>query len=226
MELSLDTAGNTAGIAVSQQGTLLAELHWQCHANHSVELLPAVDRLMHMTGISKSDLQVVFVCRGPGSYGGLRAGLSLAMGLAFGLGIDILGAGRLEIEAFQQAAYPGPVCVVHRAGRGELAWASYRSCGSGLRELVAPRLGWPQDLIEAAPAAALFCGEIDSDVAGLIKRRESEAPIVTGVAGSRRAGALAELAWQRYEGGERANGAYVAPLYLREPQITKPKPRP
>jgi tRNA threonylcarbamoyladenosine biosynthesis protein TsaB len=225
LELSLDTAGDVASAALSRQGSLVAELTWQCKANHSAELLPAVEHLLTTQTASRAELQAVFVCRGPGSYGGLRAGLSLGMALAFGLGIDILGVGRLEIEAYQQAAYPGPVCPVHRAGRGELAWAAYRGCDGDLRELAPPRLCWPQELVEQAPTGALFCGEIDADLAAILRTREPETPIVTGTPAIRRAGSLAELGWRRYSAGQRTDAGYVEPIYLREPNITPPKPR-
>lgn len=225
MELSLDTAGEVASAALSDRGCLLAELTWRCRQNHSAEMLPAIDRLMTTAGASRGDLRAVFVCSGPGSYGGLRAGLSLGMALALGLGIDILGVGRLEIEAYQQAVYAGPICAVHRAGRGELAWAAYLVRDGDLLQLEPPQLCWPADLVQCAPAGALYCGEIDADLLALLRQREPEAPAAAGVASIRRAGALAELAWRRYAAGDRAPNRYVEPIYLREPQITQAKPR-
>ena len=221
MELSIDTASDRAGIALSRQGNLVAELTWLSHANHSVELLPAIDQLFSRTGATRSDLETIFVCRGPGSYGGLRAGLSTAMALAFTLKLEILGIGRLEIDAYQHAVFPGPVCAVHRAGRGELAWAAYAAAGADWQELSPPRISWPDVLLDEAPQAALFCGEIDSDLAeALRERRGAATPIVTGNAAIRRPGALAELGWRRFQAGERGSSLSVEPLYLREPQIT------
>jgi tRNA threonylcarbamoyladenosine biosynthesis protein TsaB len=221
MELSIDTASDRAGVALSQQGELIAELTWLSHANHSVELLPAIDQLLARAGAVRSDLSTVFVCRGPGSYGGLRAGLSTAMALAFALKLEILGLGRLEIDAFQHAVFPGPVCAVHRAGRGELAWASYAGAGGEWRELTPPRISWPEELLEGAPEGALFCGEIDAPLAEMLRERRGAATsIVTGNAAIRRPGALAELGWRRLATGERDSPLSVEPLYLREPQIT------
>ncbi len=51
--------------------------------------------------------------------------MSTAKGLAFALEAPLVGIGRLEIEAYAFAAIGAPVVVVHRAGRGELAWAAY-----------------------------------------------------------------------------------------------------
>jgi tRNA threonylcarbamoyladenosine biosynthesis protein TsaB len=227
MELSIDTTSEAASVALSQEGVLRAELTWLCHANHSVEVLPAIDRLLTTASVARSELDAIFVCRGPGSYGGLRAGLSLAMSLASALGVPVLGAGRLEVDAYQHAAFPGPICPIHRAGRGELAWAVYEAAGGELTELRGPALIWPEDLAAQAPRGALFCGEVDAALAGALRTADLSASIAAGAASVRRAGFLAELAWRRFARGERAAAGFVEPLYLREPQITKAKrPRP
>ena len=221
MELSIDTASDRAGIALSRQGELVAEITWLSHANHSVELLPAIDQLFARAGAARADLETIFVCRGPGSYGGLRAGLSTAMGLAFALTLEILGLGRLEIDAYQHAAYPGPICAVHRAGRGELAWAAYAASGADWLEILPPRISWPDGLLGEAPEGALFCGEIDTGLAAALREHRGTAtPIVTGNAAIRRPGTLAELGWRRFQAGERGSALSIEPLYLREPQIT------
>jgi tRNA threonylcarbamoyladenosine biosynthesis protein TsaB len=225
MELSIDTASEAASLALSRSGALLAELTWLCQANHSAEVLPAIDRLLAITGLDRTGIEAVFICRGPGSYGGLRAGLSLAMALADALAVPILGVGRLEIDAYQQAPFPGPICPIHRAGRGELAWAIYEVADGDLTEVSPPALIWPEDLPGQAPRGALFCGEVDQSLAEIVRAADPTAALATGTVSVRRAGFLAELAWRRFERGERAPAGFVEPLYLREPQITKAKPR-
>lgn len=225
MELSIDTASELASIALSEQGSLLAELSWRCRANHSVEVLPAIDGLLESARRERASIEAIFVCRGPGSYGGLRAGLSLAMALASALGVPALGLGRLELDAYPHLAYPGPVCAVHRAGRGELAWSAYRAEGDRIVELVEPQIAWPADLAERVPEASLFCGEIDQELADLLRSSGRVAGIAGPGASIRRAGFMAELGWRRFAAGARSPGGFVEPLYLREPNITKPKPR-
>ncbi|MGI8552050.1 MAG: tRNA (adenosine(37)-N6)-threonylcarbamoyltransferase complex dimerization subunit type 1 TsaB [Dehalococcoidia bacterium] len=221
MELCIDTASDRAGVALSRQGTVVAELTWLCRANHSVELLPAIDQLLVRAGVERPELDVVFVCRGPGSYGGLRAGLSTATGLAFALKLQILGLGRLELDAYQQTAFPGPICAVHQAGRGELGWALYQRYGEDWTELIAPRLSAPETLAAAVRAGVLFCGEIPQSLVEILReQRGPETPIVTGNAAIRRPWALAELGWRRFAKGDRDNPLYGEPIYLREPYIT------
>src|SRR3990170_4770880 len=134
-----------ASVGLSRQGSLLAEITWRCRRNHTVELLPTIEKLFAQAGATKEELQAVFVCTGPGMYTGLRVGVSTAKGLAYALGLPLVGMPRLELDAYPHAAFPGPIVAVHRAGRGELAWAAYR--GSPWREMMSPRLASPEELV-------------------------------------------------------------------------------
>ena len=138
-----------ASIALSREGRVEAERTWRCERNHTVELLPAIDKLLADAGVAKSDLTAVFVSLGPGMYTGLRVGISVAQGLARALSIPALGVGRLELDAYPHAAHPGPIVAVHRAGRGELAWATYQA--NPWRELTPPRLSKPEDARGSGP---------------------------------------------------------------------------
>ena len=216
LELSLDTASDMASIALSREGRLLAELTWQCGRDHSRQLLPAVDGLLARYEATKDDLTAVFVCTGPGSYAGLRAGVSTANGLAFALELPLAGVGRLEVEAYAFAATGSRVVAVHRAGRSELAWAAYIA-DPDWRELSPPHLSPPDALFDALPAAALVTGEIgDASAVSLAERGHR---IVRGAAAVRRAALLAELGWGRLQAGRTDDPKRLVPLYLREPAI-------
>lgn len=219
MELSIDTAGDWAGVALSEEGRIKVELTWHCPRTHSVELLPTVESLLARAGVGKDDISAVFVCNGPGGYAGLRAGVSTAKGLAFALEIPIVGVGRLEIDAYQHASYPGAVCPVHRAGRGQVAWALYQGPPAEWRELIAPRLTAPQSMLSELPAGALFCGEVSEELAALIASEGRELRVASPAASLRRAGFLAELGYRRLKDGRTDDARTLLPLYLREPAI-------
>lgn len=220
MELALDTASDMASVALSRDGQVLAEMTWQCARNHSTELMPTVDGLLTRLSAGKGDLTAVFVCIGPGGYAGLRVGVSTAKGLAYALEVPLVGVGRLELEAWPHAAHPGPVCAVHRAGRGELAWAVYQGPPEAWRELLPPRLTKAEALLAEAPAGALFCGEIDEELAGALVKRGGR----VASASLRRAGHLAELGWRRLQAGRTDDPRSLVPLYLREPAIGPQRP--
>ncbi len=218
MELSIDTASELASVALSQDGRLLAEITWRCRRNHTVELLPTIEKLLAQAGATKADLTAVFVCTGPGMYTGLRVGISTAKGLAVGLGLPVVGVGRLDMDAYTHAAFPGPIVAVHRAGRGELAWAAYRA--NPWRELSKPRLSLPEDLARRGRRRTLFVGEVDDALAALLHEASSGRAVIASPAASiRRAAALAELAYSRLAAGLSDDVRLLRPVYLRPPAI-------
>ncbi len=224
MELSIDTASEMASVAVSQEGQLLAELTWLCRRNHTVELLPTIERLLGQAHAKREDLTAIFVCLGPGMYTGLRVGISTAQGLAYALGIPTMGIGRLELDAYPHAAFPGPIIAVHRAGRGELAWAAYRA--GPWRELRPPRLSGPEAIARAVRRRTLVVGEVDDSLAGYLREATNgRATVLTGAANLRRAASLAELAFARLKSSGPMAPALLRPIYLRPPAITAPGPR-
>jgi tRNA threonylcarbamoyladenosine biosynthesis protein TsaB len=214
-ELSIDTASELASVALSSDGRLSAEMTWRCHRNHTVELLPAIESLLGQGRAEKSDLSAIFVCAGPGMYTGLRVGISTAQGLARGLGIPVLGIGRLQLDAHPHSRFPGVVVAIHRAGRGDLAWAAY----AGGREVVAPQLSKPEELRAALDGPSLLVGEVDADTAEQLCGTRDDIVVAPPSGSLRRAGTLAELGFARLAAGESSEAALLRPVYLRPPAI-------
>ena len=220
LELSIDTASEVASIALSGEGRLVAEATWQAGREHGRQLLPAVEALLARHDATKDGLTAVFVCTGPGAYAGVRAGVSTAKGLAYALELPLAGVGRLEIEAYAFAATGRPVVAVHKAGRGELAWAAYH--GDPWREVSPPRLSKPAQLVERLREGTLVVGEIDETLAALLPDHAVIAPASASI---RRAATLAELGFARLSAGARDEAALLRPIYLRPPVISLgPKP--
>jgi tRNA threonylcarbamoyladenosine biosynthesis protein TsaB len=213
-ELSIDTASEMASVALSREGRLIAEVTWLCKRNHTVELLPTVDRLLaHMT-VAKADLTALFVCTGPGMYTGLRVGVTIAKALAHALGVPLVGVPRLELDAYPHAAFDREIVAVHNAARGELAWATYRS--KPWREVTAPQLSKPIELAGAINEPTLLAGEVDDR---LTAHLDKGAIVASPAASVRHAAVLAELGFARLQAGEIGEPALLKPIYLRPPAI-------
>jgi tRNA threonylcarbamoyladenosine biosynthesis protein TsaB len=221
LELAIDTASDMASIALSRQGALLAELTWHCGREHSRQLIPAIDSLLQRAGTTKEALSAIFVDIGPGSYAGVRSGVSSAKALAFGLQVPLAGVGRLEIEAYAFAATGATIDALHRAGRNDIAWAAYMAEPSW-RELVAPGLTPRTNIAANLPSNALIVGEIDDDLSAELVDYAHH--VTRGNATVRRAALLAELGWRRLEAGRTDDPKSLVPLYLREPAIGPQKP--
>jgi tRNA threonylcarbamoyl adenosine modification protein YeaZ len=224
MELSIDTASEVASVALSVEGRLEAEVTWRCRRNHTVELLPTIEQMLARAGVEKSDISAVFACTGPGMYTGLRVGVSTAQGLARALGAPAVGVGRLELDAYPHAAFPGVIVAVHRAGRGDLAWASYM--GAPWREVSAPQLSKPEELGAALRERSLLVGEVDEALLEGVRAGATVEPAMAMPSATvRRAATLAELGYARLAEGAPGDPALLLPVYLRPAAIGPQGPR-
>lgn len=97
--LSLETSAEVCSVAIHLNGNLtgLNEIH--IRQSHASRLIPAIEDLFHLVNVGKEDLEGVAVSAGPGSYTGLRIGVSVAKGLCYGLDIPLIGLNTLEIMA-------------------------------------------------------------------------------------------------------------------------------
>jgi len=224
MQLAIDTSTDTASIALVQDGEVLAELTWHCGQNHTVELLPRLTYLLNQTGVNLQSTSCVIVAKGPGSFNGLRVGISTAKGLAFSLGIPIVGISTLEVAAYQHAETGLPICPVFNAGRGEIATAMYQKKHNKWCQLIAEHITTVDALCSQITTKTIFCGEFTPLIATQLRKQLKQRAIIPpSAARLRRASFLAELGLQRLKAGSHDNPATLQPLYLRRPPITKPK---
>ena len=241
MELAIDTVGPTAAVALSDEGRVVAELTWPAGRRHTPTLIPMIDHACRLAEIDKGDLTSVSVDPGPGAYGGIRTGMATATALALALAIPAVGCGRLEIEAYAHAAFPGAIAAIHAAGRRQWALALYRgpaasSDANSWTEFAPPRLHPAANIVEAiiqalsaaVSAPGLLTGDLDqladTDREALVAQGWT---IPTPAARLRRAGLLAELGWRRLQAGGDFAPHRLEPLYLREPAIgPQPPPEP
>jgi tRNA threonylcarbamoyladenosine biosynthesis protein TsaB len=218
--VGIDTASDQAGVALFEGDQLLAELTWRTHRNHSRELLPALDWLLRHTARDRHQLQAVYVCTGPGSYAGLRVGLSTAKSLAYGLKAPIVGVGRLEAEALPLVeARGGRAVAVQAAGRAELAWAAYGPGGSGLLELSAPQLVSSADFVSVLEAGDAVTGDVDQVEAMAAGSGFKSGAFAAVRPSTGRVIAVARLGYQRLLRGDIDSVDTLVPLYLRPPAI-------
>ena len=224
MQVAIDSSTDTASLALVQDGTVLAELTWRCGQNHSTQLLPHLSHLLSQSKLSLQSADCIIVARGPGSYNGLRVGISTAKGLAFSLGISIIGVSTLEVEAYQQAERGLPICPIFNAGRGEITTARYQKKGNQWCQLTAEHITTVDILCSQITGKTVFCSEFVPSIAEQLRKQlKQKAIILSPAAGLRRASFLAELGLKRFKAGDYDNPATLQPLYLRGPAITQPK---
>ncbi len=226
MQLAIDTSTDTASVALVQDGEVLAELTWRSGQNHTVELLPQLAHLLNQAKLNLQSISGIIVAKGPGSFNGLRVGISTAKGLAFSLGIPIVGINTLEVEAYQHAGIGLPICPIFNAGRDEIATAMYQRQDSEWCRLVAEHITTVEALCTQITTKNIFCGEFIPIIASLLRKQLKDWAVIPASASRlRRAGFLAELGLKRLKAGDYDNPATLQPIYLRRPPITQPKQR-
>lgn len=223
MELAIDTSTNFAGICLSDNGRVITELTWNSGQNHTTELVPNINNILSRKNVGIESINAVIVAIGPGSFNGLRVGLSTAKGFAFALNIPIVGISSLEVEAFPFAFTGLQLCPIHNAGRGEIATALYRH-DKQWQCLQKEYITTVDDLCSSINSKTIFCGEIpESAISEITDRLGELAVIPSWSARLRRPDYLVYLGWQRLSSGQHDNLYTLEPIYLRQPPITQSK---
>ena len=225
MELVIDGSSESNHAALSQQGRIAVQATWRSAQNHTTELLPTINWLMQRARVEVSALTAIVVGTGPGSFNGLRVAMSTAKGLAFSLGIPLVGVSSLEAEAYAFAWTGMPLCPIRRAGRDRIAAALYRRDGERWLCLEREHLTTLEQLRTSPERTTFICGDTAVELADEL--RDAMGPhttIACGSAGSQPA-SLAALGWDKLCRGQTDDPATLQPLYLRPPHITKPRER-
>jgi tRNA threonylcarbamoyladenosine biosynthesis protein TsaB len=219
--LAIDTATEFASLALytPQKGTL-DECSWHTSMNHTVELMPALVRMMDRQRLSPQQLDAVAVALGPGSFTGLRIGLSVAKGLCASLGTPLVGIPTLDIVAHAYQGQELPICAILQAGRGRICAATYRKLERQWQRTTDYELVTAEELSGRVEDRTLFCGEIDESLRSALAAHLGDRAVIAPPASClRRAGFLAESGWERLQSTGADDVASLEPLYLHYPKI-------
>ncbi|MGN1002813.1 MAG: tRNA (adenosine(37)-N6)-threonylcarbamoyltransferase complex dimerization subunit type 1 TsaB [Oscillospiraceae bacterium] len=120
--LALESSAKAASAALCQDGKLLAQSYQNAGLTHSVTLLPMAEELLKNAGLSLADVDAVAVAHGPGSFTGVRIGVSAAKGLCWGADKPAIGVSTLEAMAWNgECAPPGSLlCCAMDARRSQV----------------------------------------------------------------------------------------------------------
>ncbi len=228
MILAIDTATDTASIALYDPVAqlLVAEETWQARRRQTEALVPALQAMMERVGMARTDLQTIAVTTGPGSFTGVRIGISLVKGIALGLprlprlvGIPTLSATAAPWLEVGQHLPDLEIWAFIQAGRGRYNWAIFQPGDLLQRPALADYGVGKADRLEAELVAhdhpIWLVGEITQAVSQFA-RRKSNLYLVDSVSGLRRAGQVARLAALYLDAGYVETVDTLQPLYLQE----------
>lgn len=135
--LAIDACTEACSVALQLGDETLVEFE-VCPQQHSQKLLPMVDALLARASVSLNQLDAIAFGRGPGSFTGVRIGISAVQGLAFGADIGTFGVSTLQMlaQGGKRLHDKGQVVAAIDARMGEIYTASYQEDASGLMRLV------------------------------------------------------------------------------------------
>lgn len=219
MILAIDTATRCASLAVHDGASVRAEFSWDTSDHHTVELMPRLVELLTQINISIDQISGLGVSIGPGSFTGVRVGVALAKGLAVSRGIPIVGVRSTDILAYAVNWCKPPLVIVVRAGRGRLIAARYAKTRSEWQP-DGDFILTTADLIgEQWERPTTLSGELTAGERETIERRLGDrVRLLAPAFALRRAGFLAEIAWQKIRAGASDDPAALQPLYLAPDQ--------
>lgn len=202
--LAIDTSTEQAGLALGNESTLL-ERSWAAGRTQTTSVLPAIDHLLHEAGITTAGVEAIAIATGPGTFTGLRVGMSIAKGLVLAQGTPLIGIPTLDIAAASADDAPDLVALLP-AGRGRVVWQRY-----GVQADPDPRNTTVPELIAALEAMpeSLVIGEVSPEHRTAI---EEAHPHVRWE--YRRPGVLADLARCRLARDDVDDPVTLEPLYL------------
>ena len=234
--LGIDTATSTASVALLENGTVVAE---EVHpkrsdkrpveralpkSNHAEVILPLIAAALQRAEIGLDDVAGIALSVGPGSFTGVRIGLSTVKGIAYGTRIPTVGISTLHATAGRVTDFDGLICSVLDARKNEVYAALYRKQGAFFERLTQDALLPMAALLEKIrvlpeSASCLFVGEGAAVHREMIESSSLPDSRIAAEAGMCSvAAAVARLSEAKFVYTDVVAAAQLAPIYLRRPE--------
>jgi tRNA threonylcarbamoyladenosine biosynthesis protein TsaB len=215
--LSVETSTMLGGVAIADgEAGLIAELRLNVKTTHSERLMTVIDHALVQSELALGEIDVFAVAIGPGSFTGLRIGLSTVKGLSYSTGKPVVAVPTLEAFAWNFPHCEYPVCLMLDARRGEVYAAVFRWEGNGFQREIEDTSVSPEDLLNRLPWTTLFAGEgallYRDTIRSIMKDKAVMAPSQGMVPSPANVAMLGLLKAAR---GEFVGAAEAVPLYIR-----------
>lgn len=222
--LTVDSTATACSVALTENGKVLGEFYCNTKLTHSQTLMVMIQQMMNCTGFTLEQVDGFAVSAGPGSFTGVRIGVSAVKGMAMALDKPCVGVSTLEAMAQNLKYLNGVVCALMDARCGQVYTALFR-VGNGCIERLTEDSAIPA--VEAAEKCAGLKETIylAGDGAELYSEKEEfkafSPVLLPEPLRFQRASGVAKAAEERFQRGEVLDAAKVMPVYLRPPQAER-----
>ena len=215
--LALDTAAKSCSVAVTVDASLAAEITTLKDQTHSKHLMQLIHSALEIAGLGVTDLDGLAVTIGPGSFTGLRIGISTIKGIAHALDKPVVAISSLHALAWQCAETSYLICPLLDARKGEVYCATYQFDKDRLIQKSSARVMIPEAVVAdiqtpcvfIGPGAQLYRQLIEDELAG-------RAHFVPESQNILRASSVAFLSMPRFEADDFDEIAGLVPHYIRK----------
>ena len=227
--LCIETGTDVCSVGLAENGQLVA-LRESCGRDHARNVAVYVDELLRERDVDADEIDAIAVGKGPGSYTGLRIGVSFAKGLCYGLRKPLIAIGSLDalVEVAREDAEAGIVdvedferatlCPMVDARRMEVYTQLFNGRGEALGEVEAKIIDEQSFAAEIAAAEEfVIFGNGAAKCAGTLSAKAKLIEVVPSARG------LARLAQEALEAGRTEDIAYFEPFYLKNFVVTTSK---
>ena len=227
--LAIDTSGPVCGVAVLEDGRILYEGAAVNKLTHSVSLMPMVEEALNKCSTDISEIGLYAAVVGPGSFTGVRIGVSAVKGMAHGAGKPCVAVDALEALAWGVSLTPALICPIQDARAGQVYGAAFQPgrVPQRVMEDTAAKLEdyLDQALVAAKPEQKLcFLGDgVSTYRDAIVERLGERAVIAPAHMRYLRPASVGELAWLNRE--RSVDYLALMPVYLRAPQAERERAR-
>jgi tRNA threonylcarbamoyladenosine biosynthesis protein TsaB len=216
LTLAFDTSSKTAAVALLRDETILYDATVNNGLNHSETLLPAIEQACRQSRLKINDIDLFACTLGPGSFTGLRVGISTLKGLLLACGKPAAGISTLAALALNVAGNAALICSVMDAGRGQVYTASYSYTDNGLLSQVCKEMViYPQEIMFDTDQEIILVGEGAIKYNDLITKKTGKVKIASQMQQHIRASAVGILGREKFIRNELLNPDTFVPVYLR-----------
>jgi tRNA threonylcarbamoyladenosine biosynthesis protein TsaB len=217
--LNIETATKNCSVSLAKNGqiVLCKEIAEQGYS-HAEKLHVFIEEIIKETGVPVQEIQAVAVSKGPGSYTGLRIGVSTAKGLCYALGIPLISVDTLQVLAKQVAIENGMIVPMLDARRMEVYSAVFNANHNKIMEVQAEIL--TENSYAEITEAVYFIGDCQEKCKTvLVKDNFQFLPEIVFPSAKE----ISLLSYEKFVKNEFEDVAYFEPFYLKDFLIAKPK---
>lgn len=216
--LAVDTSTTSCSVAVVEKENLLAEATVVRKQTHSKHLMEMIDNVVHFAGLTIAEIDGFAVTKGPGTFTGLRIGISTIKGLAVASGKPVVGISSLEALAKQCAFASYLICPLIDARKKEVYFARYRFSDGVLKMVTGEKVLPPAGAVSDINEPSLFVGNGAKLYRSVIATQMgAQAYFATPWQNTIRASTVAQLSMGRFAERKTDNIAMFLPQYIRKP---------